>query len=87
VIAQEVGVRLERGQPKSLFRPGSSTDVLLFEPGRIRFCPDLLENQQRQGVSSRFSLGFGQPLVETDVQVRSTIALPQADPSASQGEL
>nr|WP_320050940.1 phosphatidylserine decarboxylase [uncultured Desulfuromonas sp.] len=77
IVEQKIGVRLERGQPKSLFRPGSSTDVLLFEPGRIQFCPDLLENQQRQGVNSRFSLGFGRPLVETDVAVRSTIALPQ----------
>lgn len=86
VSEQAAGVRLERGQPKSLFRPGSSTDVLLFEPGRIRFCPDLLENQQRQGVSSRFSLGFGRPLVETDVPVRSTIALPRADEPARQGD-
>ncbi len=86
VSEQTAGVRLERGQPKSLFRPGSSTDVLLFEPGRIRFCPDLLENQQRQGVSSRFSLGFGRPLVETDVPVRSTIALSRTAESVRQGE-
>ncbi|WP_321531831.1 phosphatidylserine decarboxylase [uncultured Desulfuromonas sp.] len=87
VIEQRIGVRLERGQPKSLFRPGSSTDVLLFEPGRIRFCPDLLENQQRQGISSRFSLGFGRPLVETDVPVRSTIALSRVATSARQGDV
>jgi len=86
IIDQQIGLRVERGQPKSLFRPGSSTDVLLFEPGRIRFSPDLLDNQQRQGVNSRFSLGFGRPLVETDVTVRSTIALPRADRSVPQGE-
>jgi hypothetical protein len=27
-----------------------------------------------QGVESRFSKGFGQPLVETDVKVRSLVA-------------
>ena len=71
---QHQGLMLHKGQPKSLFRPGSSTVVLLFEPGRIRFCPDLLSNQVRLDVSSRFSSGFGASLVETEVLVRSTIA-------------
>lgn len=82
IVEQRVGLRVERGQPKSLFRPGSSTDVLLFEPGRIRFCADLLENQQRCDVHSRFSAGFGRPLVETEVQVRQTIAWPALSPRA-----
>lgn len=74
----EPGRFLEKGQPKSLYRPGSSTDVLLFQQGRIRFADDLLANQQRQDVASRFSRGFRQPLVETDLQVRSLLgtALP-----------
>jgi len=73
----EVGMWVERGCPKSLYRPGSSTDVLIFQAERIQFAADLLDNQQRQDVSSRFSLGFGQALVETEVQVRSLLALPQ----------
>ena len=67
-------MRLERGCPKSLFRPGSSTDILLFQKDRIVFAEDLRRNQVRQDVCSRYSLGFGAPLVETDLQVRSTIA-------------
>lgn len=67
------GLRVQRGQPKSLYRPGSSTDVLIFQTNRIRFADDLVRNQARSGVHSRFSLGFGSPLVETDVQVRSLI--------------
>jgi len=68
------GMNLLQGQPKSLYRPGSSTDILLFQQGRVQFCPDLIQNQQRRDVQSRFSLGFGQPLVETDIKVRSLLA-------------
>jgi phosphatidylserine decarboxylase len=68
------GMFLHKGQPKSLYRPGSSTDVLLFQPDRILFADDLVANQSRLNVSSRFSRGFQQPLVETDLQVRSLIA-------------
>ena len=68
------GLRLERGCPKSLFRPGSSTVVLLFQPGRIRFCDDLVANLRRTDVLSRYSDGEGGAVVETDVAVRSTIA-------------
>ncbi|MBZ0253095.1 MAG: phosphatidylserine decarboxylase, partial [Candidatus Methylomirabilis sp.] len=67
------GMFLRKGAPKSLYRPGSSTDVLLFEPGRARFWPDLVRNLSVRA-ESRFSLGFGRPLVETDVAVRSPIA-------------
>lgn len=70
---QANGTFLLRGQPKSLFRPGSSTVVLLFEPGRVRFSDDILRNQKRKDISSRFSVGFGAPLVETEVEVRSSI--------------
>jgi phosphatidylserine decarboxylase len=75
-IPVRAGLTVDRGRPKSLFRPGSSTDVLIFEPGRIRFDEDLLRNQRRSDVASRFSKGFGCPLVETEVRVRSRIALP-----------
>lgn len=73
------GLFLEKGQPKSLYHPGSSTDVLLFQHDRIRFADDLLVNQMRRDVHSRFTVGFAQPLVETDICVRSLLgtALPQ----------
>ncbi len=73
------GKVVQKGCPKSLFRPGSSTVVLLFEPDRVKFAEDLLENQQRPEICSRFSLGFGQPLVETDVQVRSMLATAKGE--------
>ncbi len=84
----ETGMFLHRGQPKSLYRPGSSTDILLFQRGRIAFAEDLLANRRAPGVHSRFTLGFQTPLVETDLQVRSTLArrTPPAEP-AQTGEL
>ncbi|MEW6428007.1 MAG: phosphatidylserine decarboxylase [Thermodesulfobacteriota bacterium] len=69
----EQGLFLKKGQPKSLFRPGSSTTVLFFQPGRVAFDEDLLANMQRRDVLSRFSRGFDKSLVETDVRVRSSI--------------
>jgi phosphatidylserine decarboxylase len=71
-------MRLRKGQPKSLYRPGSSTTVLIFQPNRITFCGDLITNLNRPGVESRFSRGLGRAVVETDVKVRSTIARAQA---------
>jgi phosphatidylserine decarboxylase len=68
-----VGMFLEKGSPKSLYRPGSSTDILLFQPGTMLFADDLRHNVQRRDVQSRFSSGLQQPLVETDIKVRSTI--------------
>jgi phosphatidylserine decarboxylase len=70
----EPGMQLKKGQPKSLYRPGSSTDVLVFQQGRVEFARDLLENQRRQDVVSRFTSGFRTNLVETDVAVRSLLA-------------
>lgn len=69
---------LAKGQPKSLYRPGSSVDVLVFEKGRVRFSDDIVANMFRQDAVSRYSRGFGQPLVETEVAVRAPIgtALP-----------
>ncbi|MFA5042602.1 MAG: phosphatidylserine decarboxylase [Kiritimatiellia bacterium] len=70
------GMPVKKGQPKSLYRPGSSTTVLVFQKGRCRFCDDICANRRRHNISSRFSAGFGQPLVETDLKVRSLIAWP-----------
>ena len=79
----EKGMTLRLGAPKALFRPGSSTVVLLFQRDRIRFADDLVRNQQRSEVRSRYSKAFGQTLVETDVAVRSLLALPRRKRSAS----
>jgi phosphatidylserine decarboxylase len=68
-----IGLPVIKGQPKSLFRPGSSVDVLLFQPGRMRFDKDLLDNLARVNVRSRFCRRFREPLVETEVRVRSSI--------------
>ena len=67
------GLFMEAGQPKSLFRPGSSTVVLLMQKDRVAFDRDLVANQKSGGVSSRFADGFGGPLVETEVLVRSSL--------------
>ncbi|MGQ0809910.1 MAG: phosphatidylserine decarboxylase [Nitrospiraceae bacterium] len=68
------GMFISKGQPKSLYHPGSSTTVLVFQQGRVEFCEDLIHNLSRSGVRSRFSQGFGKPLIETDIKVRSTMA-------------
>lgn len=68
------GMFLAKGCPKSLYRPGSSTDILLFEEERITFAHDLRKNSMRADVNSRFSAGLGRPLVETELRVRSTVA-------------
>ena len=67
------GMFVKKGQPKSLYRPGSSTTVVVFQAGRVSFCEDGVRNMARTDVESRFSSGFGRALVETDVKVRSTI--------------
>ena len=67
------GLFLKKGAPKSLFRPGSSTVVLLFQQNRVAFSRDLLDNQSRSDVGTRFSAWLERPLVETEVAVRSTI--------------
>src|SRR5262245_8943971 len=69
----ENGMFLQRGCPKSLFRPGSSTTVLLFQKERLDFSHDLIRNLYRTDVESRYSEVLGRPLVETDIKVRSTI--------------
>lgn len=70
----EKGMVLKRGCPKSIFRPGSSVDVLIFEKGAVEFSDDLVTNLQRSDVKSRYCEAFQKPLVETEVRVRSTIA-------------
>jgi phosphatidylserine decarboxylase len=68
------GMFLKKGQPKSLYRPGSSLDVLIFQKDAVTFCEDIVANMHRAEVKTRFSKAFGRPVVETDVKVRSHIA-------------
>ncbi len=69
-----------RGQPKAIFRPGSSTVILLFERDRVRFAPDLIANMHRVDAASRFSRGFRRTMVETDIRVRSPLACRREPP-------
>ncbi len=78
------GLFIERGRPKSLYRPGSSTDIVILQKGRATFAEDLVANLARPA-SSRFSAGFGQPLIETDVAVRSPLAWRRAGDGAQGG--
>ena len=68
------GMFLRKGYPKSLYRPGSSTNILIFEKDRVEFCEDLVKNMLHPKAQSVFSRGFGRSLVETEVKVRSPIA-------------
>jgi len=67
------GLFVEKGQPKSLFRPGSSTVVLFFERDRVRFADDIIANMKTTGAISLYSSSFHMGLVETDVKVRALI--------------
>jgi phosphatidylserine decarboxylase len=68
------GMFVRKGVPKSLFRPGSSTVVLIFQKDRVRFADDIAANMFYPDADSIFSRGFGKSLVETEVKVRSYIA-------------
>jgi len=72
-VAVIPGMMVRKGQPKSLYRPGSSTDILLFQKGRVAFSGDILSNQLHAKACSRFSEWFGKHVIETAVQVRSRI--------------
>lgn len=41
------GTTVEKGAEKGYFRFGGSSTLTLFEPGRIRFDPDLIDNSQQ----------------------------------------
>ena len=67
------GMFVHKGVPKSLFRPGSSTVVLIFQKDRVRFADDIAANMFYPDAESIFSRDFGKSLVETEVKVRSFI--------------
>jgi phosphatidylserine decarboxylase len=74
----EPGMMVSKGQPKSLFRPGSSVDVLIFQKNRVKFSQDIVSNVHHQHALSRFTRGFSKPLIETDVKVRTQIGRRRA---------
>jgi phosphatidylserine decarboxylase len=69
------GMMVKKGQPKSLYRPGSSTTILVFQRGRVVFCRDISTNIGKRNVFTLFFNESGKPLVETEVRVRSPIAM------------
>lgn len=73
-VSVGTGLFVKKGCPKSLFRPGSSTVVCLFQKDRVRPADDLVANRCDPDARSIFSYGFGRQLVETEVEVRSFIA-------------
>lgn len=68
------GLFVHRGQPFALFRPGSSTSIVLWRQDRAQLAAALTHNSVRTDVRSRFSDWLLSPWVETALQVRSTIA-------------
>jgi phosphatidylserine decarboxylase len=72
-VAIQTGMFLEKGSPKSLYRPGSSTDILVFQKKRVDFAGDIVSNLSDHRVSNRFSNWFGGAFAETEVKVRSLI--------------
>jgi phosphatidylserine decarboxylase len=74
--ALAVGDFVPRGAPVSLFRPGSSTSIVLWDAHRASIDASLIANSQRRDLQSRFSDWLGQPWVETRVAVRQPISKP-----------
>ncbi len=68
------GTFVTRGQPMALFRPGSSTSIVLWQQSRAALEPALVRNACRTDVQSRFSDWLLSPWVESAVRVRSTLA-------------
>ncbi len=69
-----VGDFVPRGAPVSLFRPGSSTSIVLWDGHRAQLSRELVANAKRRDLRSRFSDWLSQPWVETQVAVRQSIS-------------
>jgi len=67
------GMFLRKGSPKSLYMPGSSTDIVLFQRDRVEISEDLVRNRGSRQAESRFTRAFGVAMAETDVKVRSAL--------------
>ncbi|MCX8097610.1 MAG: phosphatidylserine decarboxylase [Casimicrobiaceae bacterium] len=70
------GEFVARGVPVSMFRPGSSTSIVIWQSARAAHAPELLRNARRADLRSRFSDWLGSPWVETALRVREAIAYP-----------
>ncbi len=46
------GMFLKKGCPKSVYRPGSSTDIIIFQQGRVQFADDLVKNRQNGNIEA-----------------------------------
>jgi phosphatidylserine decarboxylase len=68
------GQWVERGMPVSMFRPGSSTSVVLWHGSRANVASDLVANSARTHLRSRFSDWLQSAWVETALQVRQAIS-------------
>jgi len=71
------GQWLRRGAAKSVYHPGSSTTVLLFQRERVEFSETLQRNVGRADVSSRYRSSCGAPVIETEVALREAVARPK----------
>ena len=80
------GMFLRKGRPKSLYMPGSSTDIVLFQRDRVEFSDDLVRNRRSRRAESRFTRAFGLALAETDVKVRSAVGRAVKIETPSPGE-
>ncbi len=72
--AVQVGEIVPRGAPLSLFRPGSSTSIVLWDASRAMPCKELVANSRRRDLRSRFTDWLREPWVETEVRVRQAIS-------------
>ncbi len=58
VQTYQAGVQVRRGEEKGYFKFGASTVILLTEPGRIVWDPDLVENSEK-GLETLVRMGEG----------------------------
>lgn len=69
----KIGDFVKKGQPKSVYKPGSSTDIIIFEKDKVAFDDDILFHTRRKDLFTRYTLGFGKAIVEIKVRVRERI--------------
>ena len=70
----QVGMFAEQGRPMSLYVPGGSTGLVMFQGGRAKFSDGWLSNLRRSGASSCFSPALGRSKLETELALRSSLA-------------
>ncbi|MFH0976293.1 MAG: phosphatidylserine decarboxylase [Spirochaetota bacterium] len=73
-VMVKAGLFMKAGSPKSLFRPGSSTVILLFQKKKIEFLKTIISNQMNGNIENRYTRTFSPHLIETDIKARSLVA-------------